>query len=303
MEKDASTAVGGATEPVAAWGAAELKAHGFLKEAGEGLYSARVHSLAGDFSAAELAAIAAVAERHGDGRVHLTSRQSIEVLGVPGQDAPAVADELAAAGLQTGSVGTRVRAISACLGSSTCHFGVIDARSLAGELDRRMFKRKFRGKFKVSVSGCPNNCARAEANDVGIRGMKGVRVDAASCTGCGACQQACPVAAIRAEEAPARVDYAACVGCGACERACPAGAIESGTLYDLVFGGRFGKQVRLARRVCAPVATPEQAVAACEAAFSFYDANCRPGERMCATLDRVGWDGLARAVERAVAEA
>lgn len=50
-------------------------------------------------------------------------------------------------------------------------------------------------------------------------------VDADKCLGCGACEGACPVAAIKVEGDKAVVDGGACVSCGACAGACPAEAI------------------------------------------------------------------------------
>jgi ferredoxin len=93
-------------------------------------------------------------------------------------------------------------------------------------------------------------------------------VDAAECTGCGACVNACPIEAVGLVSAndprspkrrKARVDESICLGCGVCVRACPTGAlalaaraervitpvnsahravlmaIERGRLQDLVF--------------------------------------------------------------------
>ena len=49
-------------------------------------------------------------------------------------------------------------------------------------------------------------------------------VDAASCTGCGACEQVCPFRAITME-GTAKVDWARCMGCGVCETKCPNRAV------------------------------------------------------------------------------
>lgn len=55
-----------------------------------------------------------------------------------------------------------------------------------------------------------------------------VRTDA--CTWCGACQEACPYDAVRAEEVDGRrvavIDSAGCKGCGGCAPSCPSDAID-----------------------------------------------------------------------------
>jgi ferredoxin len=50
------------------------------------------------------------------------------------------------------------------------------------------------------------------------------KVIEAKCTGCGICEEICPVNAIKIQSRKAVVDEK-CTGCGACEAQCPKGAI------------------------------------------------------------------------------
>jgi len=51
------------------------------------------------------------------------------------------------------------------------------------------------------------------------------RVDEALCTGCAACQNACPFGAIRSN-GTAAVDWEACMGCGVCVGQCSGGVVS-----------------------------------------------------------------------------
>ena len=52
------------------------------------------------------------------------------------------------------------------------------------------------------------------------------KVDKDTCTGCGACVDACPVEAIKIVDDVAVVDATACTECGACVDACPVDCIH-----------------------------------------------------------------------------
>jgi Fe-S-cluster-containing hydrogenase component 2 len=56
-----------------------------------------------------------------------------------------------------------------------------------------------------------------------------IAIDVESCTGCGACMEACPTGAIYLVEGKATIDEALCRGCEACLPACPSGAIYIST--------------------------------------------------------------------------
>lgn len=101
-------------------------------------------------------------------------------------------------------------------------------------------------RLRLSLCACPNGCARPHVADVGLVAVREVAVDAAACTGCGACRDVCPDGAITMEGDAAAMDAARCLGCGQCLAVCPAGAIAAGsTRFRVVIGGRLGRRPRL----------------------------------------------------------
>ncbi|MCK4416322.1 MAG: 4Fe-4S binding protein [Thermoplasmatales archaeon] len=53
-----------------------------------------------------------------------------------------------------------------------------------------------------------------------------VNIDKEKCTACGACEEACPVDAIKVNEKTAEVDEENCIDCGTCVDECPVEAIS-----------------------------------------------------------------------------
>ena len=58
---------------------ATLKKGGFMRQKQKNHFSLRLRVVGGNLTAKQLAKIAEVAEQFGDGHVHLTSRQSVEI--------------------------------------------------------------------------------------------------------------------------------------------------------------------------------------------------------------------------------
>ena len=149
---------------------AALKKGGYMRQKQKGYGSLRLAVIGGNLTAENIKKVAEVAEKYGRGYVHMTSRQGIEIPFIKVEELAEVKEELAKGGVGTGVCGPRVRTITACQGSEVCPSGCIDTYTLAKELDARYFGRELPHKFKFGVTGCQNNCLKAEENDVGIKG-------------------------------------------------------------------------------------------------------------------------------------
>ena len=110
---------------------ATLKKGGFMRQKQKNNFSLRLRTVGGH--------IAKVAEKYGDGHVHLTSRQSVEIPFIKLDDVEEVKEVLATGGCKPGVCGPRVRTITACQGSAVCPSGNIDSYDIAKKLDERYF--------------------------------------------------------------------------------------------------------------------------------------------------------------------
>ena len=149
---------------------AALKAGGFMRQKQKDMFSMRLRVVGGTVTVQQLKAIAEAAEKYGHSYVHLTSRQGVEIPFIRLEDIEEVKDYLARSDVEPGVCGPRVRTVTACQGGRCCPSGCIDALEIAEELDRRYFGRQLPHKFKFGVTGCQNNCLKAEENDLGVKG-------------------------------------------------------------------------------------------------------------------------------------
>ena len=119
--------------------------------------------------------LADVAEKYGVKAMKLTSAQRIALVGLKLEDLDPIWQEL---GMVPGAaIGLCVRSIKICPGTTFCRIGMQDAVGVGLQLDEKYHGMPLPFKFKIGVSGCPNNCSESCIKDLGLVGSgKGWRV-------------------------------------------------------------------------------------------------------------------------------
>ena len=278
---------------------ASLKKGGFMRQKQKGYFSLRLQVVGGNLTAENIKTVSEVAEKYGKGYVHMTSRQGIEIPFIKFDDIEEVKAELAKGGVKPGVCGPRVRTVTACQGSEVCPSGCIDTYALAKELDEHYFGRELPHKFKFGVTGCQNNCLKAEENDLGIKGGMVVTCNQDACIKCGVCVKACREGAISLTDDGIVLDAAKCNNCGRCVKACPTDAWEGESGYIVSFGGLFGNKIYKGENLLPIIKDKETLFRVSDAAIKFFDDNAKPGERFRLTLQRVGEEEFRKVIQEA----
>ena len=278
---------------------ATLKKGGFMRQKQKNNFSLRLRVVGGNLTAKQLAKIAEVSDKYGDGYVHLTSRQSVEIPFIKLDDIEEVKNTLAEGDVEPGVCGPRVRTITACQGQAVCPSGCIDTYALAKALDDRYFAMELPHKFKFGITGCQNNCLKAEENDLGIKGGIQVTWKEEDCISCGVCVKACRKGAITLEDGKITVDYEKCNNCGRCFFACPTSAYAGEQGYMLSFGGLFGNTITKGEPMVPFIKDHDTLLRVCDACINWFKDNAKPSERFYFTIQRVGKDSLEKALKEA----
>jgi len=278
---------------------AALKKGGFMRQKQKGYFSLRLQVVGGDLTAENIRKVSEVAEKYGHGYVHLTSRQGVEIPFIRFEDIEEVKAELAKGGCKPGVCGPRVRTVTACQGNQVCPSGNIDTLKVAQELDERYFGRELPHKFKFGVTGCQNNCLKAEENDLGIKGALDVNWVEDKCIHCGVCEKACRTGAISEKDGKIVLDADKCNYCGRCVKSCPTDAWVGESAYLVSFGGLFGNTINKGDAFLPLIKSEEQLYRVTDAAIQFFADHANAGERFKFTLDRVGWDEFKKVMEEA----
>lgn len=271
-----------------------LKKGGFMRQKQKDNFSLRLRVVGGNLTAVQLAKIAEVAEKYGDGHVHLTSRQSVEIPFIKLGQIDEVKAALGEGGVEPGVCGPRVRTVTACQGAAICPSGCIDTYSLAKELDERYFARELPHKFKFGITGCQNNCLKSEENDLGIKGGIKVSWIEKDCIGCGVCLKACRTEALSRKDGKIVLDNTKCNFCGRCVKSCPTNAWEQIPGYIVSFGGIFGNHISKGEPIIPFIEDHGKLLAVCDAALEFFKQNAKPSERFKFTIDRVGREAFEK---------
>ncbi len=135
----------------------------------DGTFSVVPRMWGGITNAEELRAIADAADKYNVPTVKVTGGQRIDLLGVRGEDLPAIWADLGKAGLVSGHAYAKgLRTVKTCVGTDHCRFGTQDSTGLGVKLEKKLWGSWTPHKVKMAVSGCPRNCAEATCKDVGI---------------------------------------------------------------------------------------------------------------------------------------
>ncbi|MGL5436298.1 MAG: 4Fe-4S binding protein [Lachnospiraceae bacterium] len=272
----------------------ELKKGGFLKQVQKDKYSMRLHVIGGQISAEQLLKIKEISEKFGKGYVHITSRQGIEIPFVDFNDIVIVKQELEKAGLSLGASGQRVRGVVACQGNSICNSGLIETSELAREIDTRYFNKDLPHKFKIGITGCKNNCLKAEENDLGIKGAAIVSWNADNCNFCGACKNVCKWNVIRINKTKKTLNFneKKCENCGKCTKVCPRSCWSATYGYKVFIGGTFGKNIITGEQLVPIIMDKETLFEVIDTTIEYFAEFAKSKERLIHTIKRNGDDIL-----------
>lgn len=276
-----------------------LKKGGFMRQVQKDCFSLRLRIVGGQIQADQLQKVSRIAQKFGQGYIHMTARQSIEIPFIRLGDIDLVKKELNEVNLEPGACGPRVRTITACQGEAICPSGLIETSTLAQELDGRYFARELPHKFKIGITGCCNNCLKAEENDLGIKGGIKPKWQKDLCNFCGLCQAVCPAKAIEVQKNHQTVDLNAdqCTYCGKCVKDCPVAAWGGESGFIVSFGGIFGNRIEIGKELLPLVFSKESLLKMIDATLEFFKKYGKPGERFRDTLDRLGWETFEKELE------
>lgn len=282
----------------------ELKKGGFMRQIQNEKFSLRLRVVGGQMKAQQVQKVSEIAQKYGQGYIHMTSRQGIEIPFIDFKDINVVKTELEQVGLEPGACGPRVRTVTACQGNTICGSGLIETSELAKELDSKYFGKELPHKFKIGITGCRNNCLKAEENDLGIKGGLKPNWDANTCTFCGICEAVCPAKAIAVDkkQKSLNISYEQCVYCGKCVKSCPTDAWSGENGYIVSFGGTFGNSLVFGQHIIPLVTDKKDLFKVVDIAIEFFKEYGKSGERFRFTIDRIGKEVLQKRLEAALNE-
>ncbi|MEE8544693.1 MAG: nitrite/sulfite reductase [Alphaproteobacteria bacterium] len=128
----------------------------------------------GDASAAQMEAVADLAERYGFGEIRVSYAQNLILPDVRRARLPALWRELGPLGLATPNVG-RVTDIIACPGLDYCTLAAARSIPVAQDIGKRLHdlgREREIGEITLNISGCINACGHHHAGNIGILGLE-----------------------------------------------------------------------------------------------------------------------------------
>src|SRR3954470_4297794 len=141
----------------------------------DGHFMLRTKVVQGQLSTEQVAAPAGTAEEFGRGIFDCTTRQCFQIHWIRLENIPEIFDRLDRVGMTTlGACGDITRNVVGCTLAGLAHDEVVDGYATAEAiheyfLDNKLYSNLPR-KYKVSVTGCREDCARGLINDIALSG-------------------------------------------------------------------------------------------------------------------------------------
>lgn len=200
-----------------------------------------------------------VCQTWGDGNFHIGTRLTFDIPGIKAKYVPEVNAyiEPFLYEMECNMCGVEMdtskgypyigpRNVVACIGGIHCIKANINTQEMAHKIEKLIYPNPYH--VKIGLGGCPNDCVKAQFQDIGIVGVTRPVYDASRCIACGACVKKCQKVATGVlemnDQGTIDKDTCCCVGCGECVGICPTGAWsrQEQVFYKIYIGGRSGKQ-------------------------------------------------------------
>jgi ferredoxin-nitrite reductase len=141
----------------------------------DGHFMLRVKVVQGILSGEQADVLGWIAAEHGRGVIDCTTRQCVQIHWITLDAMPEIVRRLEAVGLTTtGACGDVTRNVVGCTVAGIAHDEIVDGYATAQALHRHFLgDRRFSNlprKYKISVTGCSEDCARGLINDVALSG-------------------------------------------------------------------------------------------------------------------------------------
>ena len=271
---------------------------GIITERNADYATVRLRVPAGVLSAAQVKQLAKISEKYGDGSLHLTMRQAVEIPHVNPENLVKIAKALEKNGTPIGAEQNEIVNIMACPGTDRCKYANCETIDLARKIDERVFGKELPIRLRIAISSCTYMCNSPLLNDIGIIGrIRPLRVPGL-CTGCGTCVEYCKQCAIKLKNGISVLDESKCVQCGICIHSCPYHLLKSEYAhYQITVGGRRGTSPAPGRELVT-VETEEEVVEVVDRIVYWIYRTAWSGRLLADQMDEIGYDSFAEGIRK-----
>ncbi|MDK2916891.1 MAG: anaerobic sulfite reductase subunit [Euryarchaeota archaeon] len=271
---------------------------GIITERNADYATVRLRIPAGVLSAEQVKQLAKISEKYGDGSIHLTMRQTVEIPHVSPDNFDKLAKALEKNGTPIGAEKNEVVNIMACPGTERCKYANCETIDLARKIDARVFGKELPIRLRIAISSCTYMCNSPLLNDIGIIGrIRPLRVPGL-CTGCGTCAEYCKQCAIKLKNGVSVLDESKCVQCGICIHSCPYHLLKSEYAhYQITVGGRRGASPAPGRELVT-VETEEEVVEVVDRIVYWVYRTAWSGRLLADQMDEIGYESFAEGIRK-----